>query len=779
MLRNLSCGKKAFAWAFLLALLIFLPFIIYNSGIFVYMGDYNAQQIPFYKLAHEAVRSGNILWNWNTDLGVNFIGSYSFYLLFSPFFWLTLPFPTEAVPYLMGPLLILKTALAAYTSYLYIKRFVKDKNFAVLGSCMYAFSGFMIFNIFFNHFHDVVVFFPLLLLSLDKLVEEGKRGFFAFMVAVSACVNYWFFIGEVVFTIIYVFIRIFTDENWRSFKKFLLIAFESILGVGIACCVLLPSALAVTGNPRTGMNSMINGDLLWVYGFRQRLPAILSSFFFPPEMPSRPCFFPDMGAKWASLSAWLPLFSQVGTIAYLKSRKKDTIKSVIVVSFVMSLVPVLNSAFVLFNNSYYARWFYMPILFLIIATCIILEERLQLEKEIKASFLIVAGITALFILAVGLSPNRDNEGVLHFGFYSGTKMFLFMSFTAVLCLILCGLLLFKLRESDKFLKFTSISLSAVIVFFTFGYMADGKNSRETDAPYIDLVLNGKEEFQLPEDEFYRTDFYDCPNNMGMLTGKSTINAFHSIVPPSVMEFYPYVSIKRDVSTKPPLSHEALRPLMSVKYIFVKSNEENQPPIEGYELYKAYERYNVYENPDFIPMGFMYDTAIPRSLVDELDGIQKLRYMLSSAFLEDEDADELDGFMKIEREVHYENVSPSFAKIAVNEKKLRACSYFQKDKNGFTAKIDADRDGLIFFSVPYDKGWTASVNGKGTDIIKANVGFMALKINEGVNEIRFDYVPVGLRPGIFISIASFAFTLLYLIFFKKRKLQKPETEANEI
>mgnify|MGYP002514801741 CR=1 FL=1 len=78
-----------------MGLMLFIPFLVYDKGIFVYYGDYNAQQIPFYQLAHQAVRSGNIGWSWTTDLGANFIGSYSFYTIGSPFFLLTLPFPAE------------------------------------------------------------------------------------------------------------------------------------------------------------------------------------------------------------------------------------------------------------------------------------------------------------------------------------------------------------------------------------------------------------------------------------------------------------------------------------------------------------------------------------------------------------------------------------------------------------------------------------------------------------------------------------------------------------
>ena len=165
--------KNLHWWTLLLAAvcaIISIGFIVYrNGGIFTYYGDYNCQQICFYMHAHELVKSGQIGWDWGTDLGANFIGSYSFYLLFSPFFLITLPFSTSAVPYLMAPLFVLKFCTAAVTAYFYVARFVKDKRFAVVGGLLYAFSGYCIYNLFFNHFLDVVAFSRFCLLLWNSL----------------------------------------------------------------------------------------------------------------------------------------------------------------------------------------------------------------------------------------------------------------------------------------------------------------------------------------------------------------------------------------------------------------------------------------------------------------------------------------------------------------------------------------------------------------------------------------------------------------------------------
>lgn len=150
---------KAFLIALITSFAFFLPFIIYDHGYFLFVGDFNVQQIPFYSLAHDAVKSGNIFWSFTTDLGANFIGSYSFYLLFSPFFWLTLPFPNWMVPYLMAPLLMLKFAVSRHDRRGVYRAFCKNQNYAVLGGLCMRF-GFSVYNIFFNHFNDVIAFFP-------------------------------------------------------------------------------------------------------------------------------------------------------------------------------------------------------------------------------------------------------------------------------------------------------------------------------------------------------------------------------------------------------------------------------------------------------------------------------------------------------------------------------------------------------------------------------------------------------------------------------------------
>ena len=53
----------------LFSALIFIPYMIYDGGYFLYYGDFNVQEVPFYQMVHDAILEGNTSWSYTTDLG--------------------------------------------------------------------------------------------------------------------------------------------------------------------------------------------------------------------------------------------------------------------------------------------------------------------------------------------------------------------------------------------------------------------------------------------------------------------------------------------------------------------------------------------------------------------------------------------------------------------------------------------------------------------------------------------------------------------------------------
>ena len=98
----------------------------------------------------------------------------------------------------------------------------------------------------------------------------------------------------------------------------------------------------------------------------------------------------------------------------------------------------------------------------------------------------------------------------------------------------------------------------------------------------------------------------------------------------------------------------------------------------------------------------------------------------------------------------------------NERKASSSYSFKIDNRGFTSRINMESENLVFFSVPYESGWKAYVNGKEVEIEKVNVGFMAVLAPEGDCEIRFVYTTPGLLIGCVISAIAVIIAAIYII-----------------
>ena len=786
---------STFVIALITAAALFVPYMIMGEGYFIFYGDFNVQMIPFYKEAHRAIKAGDIFWSWNTDLGANFIGSYSYYLIGSPFFWLTIPFPNWFVPYLMGPLLMLKFACAAFTSYCYIRRFTRTPQAARIGGLLYAFSGFSVYNIFFNMFHEPIIVFPLLLLALELLITENRRFVFALAVALCAVTNYFFFFGMVVFTVIYFFVRLFSGAIKVRISRFFVIAFEAVLGVALSAFLLLPSILAILGNSR--ISEVMLGWNAIMYGKEQIYANILECFFFPPDIPARPVFFPGANVKWSSLGGWLPLFSMVGVFVWFSQRKNHWLKRVIGISVFMAMVPILNSAFYAFNSAYYARWFYMPILMMCLATVSLTEDS---KVDWSSGYKWVLGITIAVTLVIGLFPQKsnDNDGLI-FGLYSQSEdgMYVFRFWVtcaiAILSLVILGMLL-KLIKTDRKGFYRGATVCVCIISAVYGnfFIACGRShSYEIKDVMIDQLIEG--EVDLEDDSNFRVDVYDGVDNTSMYLGLPGINAFHSVVPGSIMDFYNYIGVERSVGSRPETDVPAIRPLLSVKYLLNRKNEDAEKFIDedgetlmpDYEYVKTSGGYYIYENKNYISYGFSYNYYMNYDFCDSYAESNRSYLMLKAILLTDEQIQKYGYLLENieDLELPPYNYGEDGASLSLTDEamaydceqlKQTSADSFETDNNGFTAKVTRDKENLVFFSVPYDEGWSATVNGKEVEIEKVNVGFMAVKVDAGVSEIRFNYTAPGLVNGLLITGGACALLLIYILIWSiYKKHHSPE------
>lgn len=722
VVKKYKYGILAFLLSFLVGCLVVLPNTILGKGLFFLGADFNLQQMVFGEVINYSLKDGSYLWTWFNDLGSNFIGTFSFYNLFSPFNVISYLFPATWYPYLCPFLMIIKFGVAGLTSYLFLKRYVKDKKLVLLGSLLYSFSGFQLTNMLF-HFYDSVVLFPLLLYTLDNLVYDNKKGYFALTVSLLAFTNWFMFIGEVVFVVIYYVIKVICKSYDFDVKKFFLILLEGVLGTLLASVVLIPSLLFTISNPR------INNDFTLIsslkYSSLINYIEIFRSFFFPSEVMT-PRAYLDI-ANYDSIDLYLPFIGSVLAISYAFKRRKNWLSILIFTCILFMFVPVLNSSFFLFTTKYYARWFYMPTLVLSLLSIKCIEENISIKTGVLVSFSsLLVMILSYFVLTYrhpGVEYIHDIKYIV-----------MMISFMVIDLIVL--IFVYKSKNMLKYLFVFVILFSGIWSNYTIYKYRN--NSFEYNKEYYNFMNSYKE---IKFDDLVRTNsFSGCYSNQGMIFKNGNLLSFNTNMSGSAFEFYNSVDYPRLVSTNIEVDNP-LNNFLSVKYFISCTNEKR----EDYELYKKTKNYQIYLNDNYKELGFVFNNYISNKEFLSKNTEENYKIINDMIILNDKQID------------RYKELYNDDVEVRSNT--------FEFVNNGFNAKIDVSKDTLVLYTVPYDKGWKAFVNKKEVKIEKVDNGLMAVKINKGVNNIKFTYYPPGLKLGLILSIVSYISLLVYIILNK--------------
>ena len=92
-------------------------------------------------------------------------------------------------------------------------------------------------------------------------------------------------------------------------------------------------------------------------------------------------------------------------------------------------------------------------------------------------------------------------------------------------------------------------------------------------------------------------------------------------------------------------------------------------------------------------------------------------------------------------------------------------------NTVKGSVSVPDERILCLSIPYTKGWSATVDGKKETLLKANIMYMALPLSKGTHTIELTYQTPGLSAGIGMSIGGF---LLFIFTFRRKKDKKRKT-----
>lgn len=753
---------KVFIHCTLMFFVCTAPFLILSKGIYISYGDINTQAIPFWYHIVRSVREGMPAYDWYSDLGMNFWGTYTYFGLTDPFMLIGLIFPQRLLPYGITVITALKFGLCGLCSYIYIRPQVKRETSAYIGAMLYTFSGQQLYSMCFI-FTQIFAVFPLLLYSFDKLVKERKSVCFALLLALMGFMNYYFLFGCCVFILIYFAVKVWCKEYIIDKKLFAKIAAETVMGLLLCAVTLLPSYYVIKNNSRAG--STIFGESLLYYKNGGTLTRVFLSAFFPPDPCNTDGIVDSFKLDIASISLFIPLFLAVGMIAVFRKQKSSWQCRLLMVCGVMACVPVLNSMFFAFNRNYYARWFFMPMLIMCAVTGRFTDdiENTDIRSELKLS---AAVVIIAVILGLPDIIRNDTLMIILAAAYSAAAL------TA----------LYRFRYKSRVFGMKKLErltcVFAVIPFLSVqAYLLIHTDMRHTEKAAA-LLYNDMEEVNIGDSDFFRV----CQDNRelynsAIISKLPSIDIYHNLVTKNESDFYATLSNEGFLNHDQNASDFAVQTFLSVKYDLY-SNTDDISPEEiqmlryGFGLKDVQGHQVIYENENYIPMGFTYDHYLNINRItsrqesystpdgEMTDGIithdeteRRERLLLKGIWLTDEQCMKyMDRLSVLPKEAEEDTSLEAFVRDCDNRRNSAAYE-FTPDKNGFTSKIKLEKPNLVFYSVPYDEGWTAYVDGAKTDIEKVFAGLCAVPVDAGDHTIRFDYRVIWLKEGLIVTCIS--------------------------
>ncbi|MBO7573722.1 MAG: YfhO family protein [Bacilli bacterium] len=617
----------------------YLIMLAENNFSLAYGGDYSAQYIPMgyhvWDYFHDWFKTGHFdLFDSSIYLGVNSFGSNAYYGLFSPFNIILIIFPRSFVPQSLAITSIIKLACAGLFFSMYMKRAFGVKD-VVARTCgvAYGFAGWGAFYLWYNNYQDILVFFPLVLLGVERVLKENKPWTLCTGVFFLFICNYVLAVSYIICGFFYAMFRFFqmirsktASENFKTLG-FGFVGFMG--GILMSALVFGPAMMATLSSPKLGNGTTVSYlDSLKDYLKAGKLDKVFEQlfswnvakdqhgsiipkrvfypiieFFFPattcrslPTLELQNWDFDDMAV---SLWCYIPFILFLVPSLIQSGKEKKWSHYIAFGLLVLSLfTPFMYYLTMGFTNGY-ARWT------LFIATSLIAYVGIYLDKipnvakwhiHIGFAFAVI-GIVTSWILTYKLSDPVVDGGqygkFMHRMIYyaNNGKQFDLTNLAFIIELVYTSgvyLTLFFVYNKKAFHILTTIfiSVEAIVMgnLVTWGHGYDtrynnGYAANDRFRTLLRTVTKGDKSFY----RIYSSMNDDVSVNNNMMNGYSSGDYFHSLYNFEVGDFTMWNGLRdsfKGVGGHYRGKYQDLDNLLGIKYYFVSKNKAKYNNIES-------------------------------------------------------------------------------------------------------------------------------------------------------------------------------------------------------
>jgi len=223
-------------------------------------------------------------------------------------------------------------------------------------------------------------------------------------------------------------------------------------------------------------------------------------------------------------------------------------------------------------------------------------------------------------------------------------------------------------------------------------------------------------------------------------------------------------------------------LASTKYQLMKKNAGSLPFVKmTYDSLAQFGDTKVFRNKYALPFGFCFNNYIKQGDFSAISAANKELNALRAVVMDEKDCPDYARITAALKPVILKDTLAGTAYTwdtyyadvrSLQQDTLVMTSFSQ---NVIKGTIETDSSRLLFFSIPYDEGWKATVDGKHADINIVDFGLMGLFLEKGKHSIELSYSPPWLKQGRMVSMAGLVFYLMLIGLIFWRKSRKKATE----
>lgn len=692
---------------------------------------YNQYAPIMVELQHKLHEGGNLFYSWHGGGGASFWNLLA-YQAASPLALAVLfIFPEHLIVEAITLLILLKVGLAGATMCYFLGTITINTSaidtsglhertregtvwpLRIVCACLYALSAYTLSYFWNIMWFDAVALLPLCIAGLAKILKSQSPALYIVALALTLWCNYYIAAMECIFIILAYFALYSCEKRAGGVRAFITTSLKVLAYSFVAaalCAPLLLPALFSTMHVNDFSNP---NDMTMLMAPRHSAPELFAQFL---PLVRQTIFKGDPNIYCGMISVLLTsIFFLNGAISL---RKRICAACLLAVLLVSMSIPELDLAWNFFHEPNG-----IPFRYSFVAVFVVVGLAYYSFVTIKhipwyALVFAITFVAALVAFVFFANP------------YQTENMPVFLAVNMSL-LVLYAIVLFALRTSLVSQSLVTGILS-VAVILELGFVAIPSVSSLVEEPRETLFKNHDDIAHLVEraqrdndDAFLRIDVTPTPNrNMPFVHQYPGLSIYASSIDTATTQYMRALGFKGEDAGNEylftplgPREHA----LLGLSYLIVHEKEDAPQNVTHVDTSGVYRLYRT-EKQGHVGYWMPNKTLLLSGEEDDAEGL--LGYV-------DDYLAEKQPYLQDKGVLVVDEMADTIVR----------------------AHINAEEDGALCTSIPYDKGWRVYIDGKQQDTVAVAGAFLATHLPAGNHDIELRFTPFGLVPGCALSLGA--------------------------